>query len=429
MSEHPSRQQLARYQQRALPPDLFLSIHRHLSLCTECLEQCDAAGRLREDYAILLAAVSPDPSEAAYHPTNAELAGYVQKNLDSVTNESVASHLEVCDECTQELATLNAPHLSKAPASTLAAVPTASLPLLPARMSFLSSISWPLRVAAVVLIMLGALAAILFFMRMRLQQPPPAGIESANKNVPSSSPGILTNQNATTVGENQSGKPVKNDSLAVAGKHSRNPEAEIPGQLSPELRRAILSALTTQTLEKPRVLADLTGTNGNLLSETVEGQPFHLIGPVTRVVQERRPTFRWRALAGATGYEVTIADEKLDEVATSPTLTNTEWRSGITLQPGTTYSWQVTAFKDGQRITSPRLPAPQAKFRILDGKHIEELKRLKRALPGYHLGLGVLYTQAGLLEDAEREFEALSRDKSHSAIGAKLLKRVRSMKE
>src|SRR6185295_15981078 len=119
MSEHPSPQELARYQQRVLPPDLFLSIHRHLTVCADCLEQCDGAGRLKEDYAILLAAVSPDPSEAAYHPANAELAGYVQKNLDSLTTELVESHLEVCDECTQELATLSGSALSNAPASTV----------------------------------------------------------------------------------------------------------------------------------------------------------------------------------------------------------------------------------------------------------------------------------------------------------------------
>ncbi|HXD32559.1 MAG TPA: hypothetical protein VN643_15665 [Pyrinomonadaceae bacterium] len=416
MSEHPSPQQLAQYQQRALPPDLFLSIHRHLALCADCLEQCDAASRLKEDYAILLAAVSPDPSEAAYHPAHAELAGYVQKNSDSVTTELVESHLEVCDECTRELATLNASALSNTPAS---AVQMAS-----PQVGFLSSISWPLRLAAVLLLMLGALAAVLFFMRTTQRQPP-ARIERAN--VPSSSPEILANQNATSTAPDQPAKMSTTDQFA--DKQITNPEADIPDYLSSPSRQAILSAITTQRLEKPRVLADLTGTIGNLLSEKVEGHPFHLIGPIARVVQEQRPTFRWQQLAGATGYEVTIADEKLDEVATSPRLTTTEWRSVITLKPGATYSWQVTAFKDGQRITSPRLPAPQAKFRILDGKHSEELRRLKREQPGYHLGLGVLYTQAGLLEDAEREFQALSRDRSHSAIAEKLLRSVRSMKE
>jgi hypothetical protein len=429
MLEHPSREELAQYRERALAPDLFLSIHRHLSLCPDCLAQCQATSRLKEDYAILLTALSPDPSEAAYHPTNAELAGYIQKDSDQVTNESVESHLEVCPECTQRVATLNALHLSKAPASTLTAVPKASFPVRPARTNFLSSISWPLRVAAVVLIMLGALAAILFFMRMRLRQPHPAGIERANTNVPSSSPDIPPNQNGAGPGQDQPGKPGTTDQIAGSDKHPTDHDADIPEYLSPQSRQAILSAITAERLEKPRVLAELRGTNSRLLGETVEGRPFQLMSPIAVVVQEQQPTFRWQSVAGATGYEVTVADEKLDQVAMSPKLTTHEWRLGVALRPGATYSWQVTAFKNGQRITSPILPAPQAKFRILDTNHSEELRRLRRERPGYHLGLGVLYTQAGLLKDAEREFEALSRDKSYSDIGAKLLKRVRSMKE
>jgi hypothetical protein len=190
-----------------------------------------------------------------------------------------------------------------------------------------------------------------------------------------------------------------------------------------------MTALTTQQLDKPRILTELGGATGQLLGDSGNGLPFRLLSPVGKVVLEQRPTFDWQPLAGANSYIVTIADDQLSEVATSGPLTNTQWSIPIGLKQGATYSWQVTAFKDGQRITSPVMPAPQAKFRTVDRGQREELNRMKRAMPNYHLGLGVLYTQAGLLNEAEREFEALSRDKSYSAIGAKLLKRVRSMKE
>jgi hypothetical protein len=89
----------------------------------------------------------------------------------------------------------------------------------------------------------------------------------------------------------------------------------------------------------------------------------------------------------------------------------------------------VTAIKDGQAITSPVMPAPQAKFMILDRARSEELKRVRSAAPRYHLGLGVLYARAGLLGEAEMEFRALVQNNPRSDTARKLLQSVRSMKK
>jgi hypothetical protein len=125
---------------------------------------------------------------------------------------------------------------------------------------------------------------------------------------------------------------------------------------------------------------------------------------------------------------VLVVDEKLEEVASSASLTQTRWTIPVALKRGHTYSWQVTALKDGQHITSPTLPAPQAKFRVLDQSHADEINRLKQSQPDYHLGLGVLYTQAGMLDEAEQEFQALVKENS-SPTATKLLQSVRAMKQ
>jgi hypothetical protein len=144
-------------------------------------------------------------------------------------------------------------------------------------------------------------------------------------------------------------------------------------------------------------------------------------------VETANPTFSWAPLSGASSYAVAVTDDKLNEVASSGPLTGTEWRPPAPLKRGAVYSWQVTALMDGQAVTSPELPAPQAKFMILDRASSEELRRFRAAAPRHHLGLGVLYARAGLLDEAEREFRALVEANPRSDAARKLLQKVRSM--
>jgi hypothetical protein len=73
------------------------------------------------------------------------------------------------------------------------------------------------------------------------------------------------------------------------------------------------------------------------------------------------------------------------------------------------------------------LPAAQAKFRVLEQDKAEELRRARQTLANSHLALGVLFTQAGLLDEAEREFQLLSQANPRSPLPRKLLAQVRAM--
>jgi hypothetical protein len=120
--------------------------------------------------------------------------------------------------------------------------------------------------------------------------------------------------------------------------------------------------------------------------------------------------------------------EKLNEVATSGPVMATSWRVPHTLARGATYSWQVTAHKkNGQTITSPVLPAPQAKFQVLARVRLKELKQARRVYPDSHLTLRILYAQAGMLDDAVREFQALVRANPQVNVAHKLLREVRAL--
>jgi hypothetical protein len=405
-----------------------------------CSEQCHAPGRLKEDYETLLASLLPDPDEEAYHLTQAEVAGYVKLNLDDASLEAADSHLEVCAECVQAIEDLRA-------ASTDTFTPASEIIGRQEKnyghqsgaglFAFFTTLSRPVQFAAFLLLAAALVLLTLLLLRTRTDHPTqPAKDEIVNQNngstplsnSPEDQP-RLTDKNATGGNDQQTPAPSGKETERTDETASTQGDVAAIEKLSPALHRVIVSALTTQRLERPNVLAELNGTRGTLLGESGDGLPFRLLSPVGKVIQSSKPTFRWRPLDGASSYVVTVVDDKLNEVVTSGPLTKTEWSAPSQLKRGGIYSWQVTALKDGTQIASPVMPAPQAKFKILDQTSDEELKRVKRAVPNYHLGLGVLYARAGLLDEAEREFQAELKANPRSASARKLLRSLQSMKK
>ena len=159
-----------------------------------------------------------------------------------------------------------------------------------------------------------------------------------------------------------------------------------------------------------------------------QGNNFSLIAPVGKVIISDRPTFRWSRLEGATGYVVEVYDEGFNLAAASLKLTGNSWVASQPLKRGAIYSWQVKAIKDDQEFKSPRPPAPQAKFRILDQARLNEIEQAQRAYATSHLTLGLLYAQAGLLDEAEQQFRALRKSNPDSTLVQKLLSQINRMR-
>ena len=109
-------------------------------------------------------------------------------------------------------------------------------------------------------------------------------------------------------------------------------------------------------------------------------------------------------------------------------ISQTEWTIPDSLERGRTYSWQVTAIKDGERIKSPTTPAPEARFIVLNASEAAELKKAKKKYYNSHLLLGVLYARAGLLDDAEWEFQALARANPKSAEAKNFLRNIEALR-
>jgi hypothetical protein len=153
-----------------------------------------------------------------------------------------------------------------------------------------------------------------------------------------------------------------------------------------------------------------------------------VIDPIGIILLSDRPTFRWSPLDGATAYTVEVFDEKLNPVITSPQLTKTAWVPPRSLRRGHVYSWQVTALKGGEDVSSPRPPASMAKFRILDEALANEVIQARRDYASSHLTLALIYSKAGLLEETEREIRALQKANPNSLIPSSLLANLNAMR-
>ena len=123
-----------------------------------------------------------------------------------------------------------------------------------------------------------------------------------------------------------------------------------------------------------------------------------------------------------------VYDSKLRQVGSSGPVTGTEWTIPHSLERGVTYSWQISALKDGKTVVSPKPPLPEARFKILNRPAVETLAKLRESAGSSHLAMGVFYWKHGLIEESEREFQALAKANPKSTAVKELLASIRSQR-
>ena len=190
----------------------------------------------------------------------------------------------------------------------------------------------------------------------------------------------------------------------------------------------IKRTLTTGRIERSAQLNGLTRPGSTLMSSDKTGATFSIKDPIGSVQLNDRPTFRWSKLEGVSSYSVEIYDDKFELVLQSPPLSGESWTATKSLPRGAVYNWQVKATKQGEQITSPRPPAAQARFRILDQARAGQIARARQAGSPSHLTLALLYADAGLLDEAMEQLRQLQKENPNSRIVSDLLKQVEQMK-
>jgi hypothetical protein len=188
----------------------------------------------------------------------------------------------------------------------------------------------------------------------------------------------------------------------------------------------VKSALQAGRLKMPTELSALRDKGGRLMGSG--GAPYGLVAPVATVVAGQRPSFRWRAVARAVSYVVSVYTNDSELVSRSESLSVTEWSPANNLERGRTYTWQVRALVDSSEVILPPPEAPTARFKILGGAKLSEFDLARKQYSGSHLLQGVVYARLGLLDDAERQLQALSSSNPKSAVARKLLASIRAMR-
>lgn len=428
MSEHLTQNQVENYCLQQLCAADLLLVSDHLGECEACRRRIEAA--MNGD-ASFLAVRSEVFSEAGgisgdigrMHPTAEQTAGFVDGSLAGEEHQVIADHLIHCEQCALAADDLRA--------FKNEIVPSLEREYRPAPVSLARGGWWHRMAASLPAVFQGSpglalgaaltvlLLAVTGWLVWRTAGPSEPKDEVVVSPTPQPQPGPAPDA-VQLVAELKDGE----------GRLTLDREGTLSGadELLPAYRSMLTEALTSRRIERSPQLKGLARPPSSLMSVEKQGSEFFVIEPVGKVLMTARPTFRWSSLEGATGYIVEVYDSKFNLVAASPQLANPSWAPPHSLPRGGVYSWQVKAIKDGDEVASPRPPAPQARFRILDLAKATELARAKRDYGSSHLALGLLYAEAGLLKEAEQELRALQKANPDSEIVRTLLNQVQALR-
>ncbi len=419
--EHLTSKQVEGYSLRQLPATELLAVSDHLGACDACRARVENA--LSNDaafFALHEEALSENGNLTSEHLTAEQTAGYVDKHLSGEALQVVNDHLAGCEHCALAVADLRAFRNEIAPSLDREYGPTTA-PARPVKSGWFASLFKVAPVpafggAALAVLLLAAIVWIIWRTPTDSKQEVVVAPTPVSQPTASVEPS-LPSQPAPVVAQLNDGN----------GVFSLDQEGKLSGadNLPPAYQNLVKKTLASQRIERSSQLQGLARPSSTLMGADNKPREFAVVEPVGNVVLSNQPTFRWTTLEGATGYVVEVYDDQFKLVASSAEQTSRSWTTS--LARGKVYSWQVKAMKDGQEVTSPRPPAPQAKFRVLDQAKANEIAKAKRVFASSHLTLGLLYADAGLLREAEQEFRLLRRANPNSDIARNLLRQIQSL--
>lgn len=392
MASHLSEKQIAHYKGRRLAPEELLSVDDHISQCADCRHRIASPADLQTVLQNKLAADAAYLRPKTEHLSYEQMEAYVDGKISKADLASLRVHLQFCKTCSEELRDLNTFKAELTSSNELGI--QASWARFVARWFRVPRVAFALGACAIV-----ALAI---------------SVETWRKGSPNRGPSTET-ANIHPAGNGQ----LANSSVAGIK------------ELAPDEQAAIAEAVSSERIKFPEALQELkpAGAPEVLLGKAEETLRFKVLTPISEVVVNDRPVFRWQPLAGARSYSVAIFDVKLNEVQSSPALHETQWTPDRPLNRGQAYLWQVTAqLSEGKSVTAPSPPNPEARFQVLDQLKVDEIAHFKQNHQESHVVLGILYGQAGLLEKGEYELEQVPKGDPDYQLAQNLLKSIKEIR-
>lgn len=445
MTEHLSQRILAGYHGRELTAPELIAVDEHLAVCETCRANLGRAEQADERSHSLIAGLHREAQEPLQHLSYEDLEAYVGETLSETEREIVVNHLQVCALCDEEAQDLLAfkTSIERQKREPVAAPAGASRRWFEGWRNRFQMPAYRMILQAAAVCLLAAITGLLVLLPLKrqaaelqaqLDQLQQENLElrqrsAALTDVQAQLDSLREEHDALLLSQPVNELPEKTLALKDAGGTvTLDEEGRLQGlaALSPANQQLIKNALRSGRAGMPATISEVTAKAGVLMSGASAGVSFALQKPIGTFVQSPRPLFRWQEVKGATSYIVTIYDAGFRAVAKSEEVMKTEWAPAEDLERGVTYRWQVTANVDGGQMKSPVPPAPEARFRIIDSATLEEMQRARQLLAGSHLGLGLLYAQAGLLDDAERELQLLMRANPQANVARRLLQSVKA---
>ncbi len=430
MSDHISEEALKKYRQKNLTSAEVLSVCDHLESCLICREKLAGLNPLNNLFTTLGSELKATTDDQTPHLLPEEIADYVDRDLDDADREIADSHLMFCQPCRADVQDLNA---FKASLNTF---PAKDYPLekplgfWEKANAFWRESAWGMALQATTLavVVLFLITSLLLKRQItdlsnslsQLQQKNDA-LQKQVQDIPELQSQIaqlqlyenpwVDDSSGDTESLNDNGRQVAIEQGALTGIEA----------LPPEVEQLIKNMLVNQQVRKPALPRELIAKKEVLMGDNDKKKSFSLFNPQSKIIESDRPTLNWGILDGATEYVVTVYDAEANQVAKSSPLATTRWTLPNGLKRGAIYSWEVAAKKGNEEILAPTPPTPPAKFKVLEQTKYDELSRAKRTYNS-HLVFGTLYAQAGLLDEAEREFKSLVAANPKSKLAKKLLR-------
>ena len=187
----------------------------------------------------------------------------------------------------------------------------------------------------------------------------------------------------------------------------------------------VRAALNAGVASLPAFVNEIAPTRETLMGPSgTRENTFDLVSPVGTGTVSDRPRLRWQPVDRASGYEVTIFDERFNAVARSPMVTATEWSPTDPLARDRTYVWQVAAHRSAETITAPTPPASPARFHVIDGRSADLFQQLEVQYPQSHVLLGLLYMESGVVDAAATHLRQIPPTDAHAVLASRSLERL-----
>jgi len=444
MSNHLTQAEIEAFWARGAETAVMTRIAGHISNCDACRE---VASEVRQGTG-KVAGTSIDLDVGSWlqseHLNYEEKRGYIDGLTDLEEREIAEQHLSICTGCREDMtAFLEDRRENDSMLSIRHLPPEALAPATKASVWPIGGLWSPARAAALMVLALGlgvvfgrtdSWKRTLQFLRAEQRTAPFGKDRSAEAAdqlaaLKARQPGVVSTSSAATPEASPERTVGAEDARVTLKDHGHRVVVEprltgLSGTNDAELE-AITEALVAEDIPLPAIVADLWGAEGALRGERLT--QFDLMRPRREVVRQARPTFRWRSLKDASGYQVFIVDSKRAAVLASARLGPevTQWRPGTPLVRGEAYSWSVSASIRGEEVISPGPAEAEWKFRVLAENEHRRLRRIE-ARTNSHLARGVLYARAGLISEAQSELQMLLDENQDSGAVRRLLERVRS---